>query len=301
MGLDSISVDSAKTGQLRLLGLVLTCALPLVLAGSAILVLFTLIFSNETFSQIPLIPLVSIFLIWTDRKRVLSRLSFNWVWGPVLVVSGLIAVTAAKLNLPQSSPNNRACLLAFGIVLTWMGAFALFCGARAFRAAIFPLLFLAFMIPIPEPVLSKTIYLLQTGSADVAEGLFKLGGVPYLRRDFIFVLPGVAIRVAEECSGIRSSLALLITTVLASRFFLRSTWRRFWLCVAVVPLAILKNGLRIATLSTLAVYVNPDFLQGRLHHQGGIVFFTIALLFMAVLLVLLQRSEKPRLAVAKGL
>ena len=113
-------------------------------------------------------------------------------------------------------------------------------------------------------------------------------------------MPGVTIQVAEECSGIRSTLALLITTTLAGYLFLQTSWRRWLLVLVVVPVAIVKNGLRIAGLSTLAVYVNPGFLTGPLHHRGGIVFFMIALLPMALLLIYLQRSERRQRALAKN-
>ena len=54
---------------------------------------------------------------------------------------------------------------------------------------------------------------------------------------------------------------------------------------------ILKNGIRIATLTLLAMYVDPGFLYGRLHHQGGVVFFLIGLLLLLPILLLLQKSE----------
>jgi exosortase len=125
----------------------------------------------------------------------------------------------------------------------------------------------------------------------MVEAFFRIAGVPYHREGFVFILPGISIRVAEECSGIHSTLALLITTVLASYIFLKKSWKRVVLCIAVVPIAIFKNGLRIATLSVLAIYVNPAFLYGNLHHRGGIVFFIIALLPMALLLNLLRRGD----------
>ena len=164
---------------------------------------------------------------------------------------------------------------------------------RAFRAASFPLLFLLFAVPIPEPILSHLISFLQKGSANVAEVFLNLAGVPYLRRDLVFDLPGISIRVAEECSGIRSTLALLITTTLASYIFLKTGWRRMLLILVVVPMALIKNGLRIAGLTLLSIYVNPGFLTGNLHRRGGIVFFMIALVPMAVLLILLERGERP--------
>jgi exosortase len=293
-------VATTKVSKLLGLGFLLVCVLPFVVAWDSTKVLFTLVIYNETFSQIPLIPVVSAFLIYGDRKRIFSEISFGWILGAALITPAVILLVVERLNLWHFDSANRAALLMFGAVFLWIGAFALFWGRHAFRAACFSLLFLLFAVPIPEPVLSKVIFLLQKGSSDAAEVFFRLGGVPYLRQGFVFQLPGVAIRVAEECSGIRSTLALLITTVLAGHLFLKSSWKKLLLCVVVVPLAILKNGLRIMTLSTLAIYVNPGFLHGDLHKHGGIVFFVIALVPLALLLMWLQRSESPSSAVATG-
>ena len=63
---------------------------------------------------------------------------------------------------------------------------------------------------------------------------------------------------------------------------------------ATVPLSIAKNALRIVTLSVLATRVDPGFLTGRLHHQGGIVFFMISLAVLVLLLWILRRAEERR-------
>jgi len=296
--MNSNPVASTSLSPIRILGFVLTCALPFVLVWDFIRVFVSLVLENDTFSQIPLIPLVSLFMIYNNRAIIFTQISRGWGLGAILIASGATCLVLARLNLWQLASMNQLSFFVFGIVLFWMGSFALFFGTQAFRAARFPLIFLVFTIPIPEPFLSKLILFLQTGSADAAEAIFRLTSVPYLRQGFDFTLPGVRIRVAEECSGIRSTLALLITTVLACHLFLRSSWKRLILCLVVVPIAMLKNGLRIFTLSTLAVYVNPGFLHGNLHKYGGIPFFTIALIPMAVLLIFLQKSDNPRPAMA---
>jgi len=56
---------------------------------------------------------------------------------------------------------------------------------------------------------------------------------------------------------------------------------------------VVKNGVRIATLTILAEYVDPGFLYGRLHHEGGVVFFLLGLVLLLPVLWLLQRGEKP--------
>ncbi len=280
----------------RIAGFAFVCLLPFAIAWGSTRLLANLIFENETFSQIPLIPLVSAFLIFENRKSVFSNVSFGWTMALALLAPGVILLTASDMNLWHLTATNPQSLFVFAVVCIWLGAFALFFGGSAFRVALFPLLFLLFMVPIPEPCLSKTIYLLQAGSAVFVEAFFAVAGIPYHRQQFVFDLPGISIRIAEECSGIRSTLALLITTVLASYIFLKTPWRRLVLCLAVIPIALFKNGLRIATLSILAVYVNPEFLYGNLHQRGGIVFFMIALIPMALLLKFLQKNETQNLA-----
>jgi exosortase len=111
----------------------------------------------------------------------------------------------------------------------------LFFGNRALRATSFPLLFLVFMISIPTRILGAPILWLQKGSAQAAAVLFKLFAIPVFQQGFDFTLPGVTIRMAEECNGIRSTLALLITAVVASHISLRTTWRKILFLPSCLP------------------------------------------------------------------
>jgi len=106
-----------------------------------------------------------------------------------------------------------------------------------------------------------------------------------------FHLAHVNIEVARECSGIRSSLALLILGILVAYFCLHTLWKQLVLVIAGLFIMILKNGVRIVTLTLLASYVDPGFLYGRLHREGGVVFFLLGLLLLAPLVWLLQRGE----------
>ena len=63
--------------------------------------------------------------------------------------------------------------------------------------------------------------------------------------------------------------------------------------LSVFPLAIIKNGIRIVTLTLLALYIDESFItNSKLHSEGGIIFFLIALTFLAPILWLLRKSEK---------
>jgi exosortase/archaeosortase family protein len=80
-------------------------------------------------------------------------------------------------------------------------------------------------------------------------------------------------------------------SLLAGHLFLRSAWTKAGLIMATLPLLIVKNGIRIVTLSLLSIYADPGFLTGSLHSRGGILFFLLALLLLVPLLRVLQRSE----------
>jgi exosortase/archaeosortase family protein len=86
---------------------------------------------------------------------------------------------------------------------------------------------------------------------------------------------------------------LLITCILAVHYFLRTPWKMLLFVALAIPLSIIKNGIRIVTLTLLSVYVNPNFMYGDLHRDGGFVFFLLALAMLWPVLVLLQRSEGP--------
>ena len=285
----------------QLISFAVLCLLPTVFAWGLLNGLLKLIFEDETYTHIPLIPLVSAYLIFTKRKSIFEKTSYAWKAGSAVILCGVACLLLARLDVWELIPANQDSLVVLGFVLAWMGAFVLLFGTTAFRAAAFPLLFLLFMVPVPQPLLSQAIFLLQEGSSKAAEWNYRLMGVPFFRQGFDFALPGVTIRVAEECSGIRSTLALLICTVLASHMFLRNSLNRILLCVVAIPIAIVKNGFRIASLSSLAAYVNPVFLTGPIHHKGGALFFLFALIPMALLLRFLQKSENKRLVNSKGL
>jgi exosortase len=268
----------------------LVCILPALFTRDLLKDLLALVWNDDAYSHIPFVLAVSAFFLVTDRKRIFAAPAGPRGMPAAIAIAGAAGMALAGVNPRQWSGSSQISLLALGFVLLWTGAFGIFFGENAMRAARFLLLFLWFAIPMPKAVLSEVIALLQRASADAVDVVFRLFHTPAARQGFEFALPGVTIRVAEECSGIRSTLALVMTAALAGHLWLRSFGRSLLLCLAIIPIAILKNALRIAVLSWLAVYVDMRFLTGSIHHQyGGMIFFVVGLLMMWAVLAALQR------------
>ena len=244
---------------------------------------------SEYYSHIALIPLVSIYLIYIKRKEIFAQVNYLFVVGiPVLLLGIALFLGGILWGAPLDN-NNYASLIAFSIVIFINGAFILLYGMQAYRAALFPLLFLIFIVPIPTALMDNIIYFLQVGSTELTNLLFLASGVPYIRDGFVFHLPNVSVQVAQQCSGIRSSMAIFIVAILAGYMFLKSYWKIIFLVICAVLIAMLKNGIRIVTLSLLGNYVDPRILSSSLHKEGGTPFFILGLLLLAPILFFLRR------------
>lgn len=254
----------------------------------AVLGVFHLSREDASASHLILIPLVTLALVYRDRRVIFSSVSFDLKWASSVFAAGVALLALAQLN---GGPGARLSTAMGGVVLLALAGFLAFYGRQPFRRALFPLAFLALTVPIPGIVLERAVTLLKRGSTEIVALLFNATGTAFHRQGYIFTLRDFVIEVADECSGIRSTIALTLTTLLAGHMFLRTSWKKAVLVLAVVPLTILKNGIRIVTLCLLAMYVDPGFLTGQLHHEGGIVFFLLALALLFPLFAALVKSD----------
>jgi len=255
--------------------------------------------SSDDASYLIVIPFISAFILFIERHKIFVAFSYDGALGGSLLVGAVCVGLVASLAGTASSfgPGLSGYILA--LVMLWIAGFTFLFGKAASKACYFPLLFVLLMVPLPQSLLDQVISFLQTGSAWITGAFFDLFGVPALREGFIFHLSGINIEVAKECSGIRSSMVLLILALVVAHFYLKNFWNKALFVICGLFIMILKNGIRIATLTLLAMYVNPSFLTGRLHRQGGIVFFLVGLLLLLPVLWLLQRTESRR-AVARA-
>jgi exosortase len=238
--------------------------------------------SDDRYSYIVLIPIISGGIMFWKRATIFRNPRVGLGWGVPALLVGLVLFVA-------SGASVGVAVLA--IVLMTAGAFLLCFGAQCAREALFPLMFLLLIIPVPASVLAAAVTGLQEGSAQTTAVLFHILGVPVVRHGMRFSLPGVDIEVAEQCSGIRSCTSLFIAGLLASYLLLHAAGTRILFSLLTIPIAIFKNGVRIVTLSWLGVYVDQGFLHGKLHQYGGLPVSVLALGILAPVVLALRRLE----------
>jgi exosortase C (VPDSG-CTERM-specific) len=245
---------------------------------------------NDLFSHILLMPAVCGYLVWQMRAQLPGPSSPLRALAIVPAALGL-AVLALRFTVEPLAPQDAMAANAFVYVAFVWAAALFFLGRETVKATVFPLALLLVMVPFPIAVEAAIETVLQHGSAECAYWMFRLSGMTLYRDGLVFHLPGISMEVAPQCSGIRSSLVLFITSLVGGYLFLRSPWRRTALAVFVLPLALMRNGFRVFVLGELSVHIGPHMLKSPIHHQGGPIFFALSLIPFMGMVWLLMRGE----------
>jgi len=246
-------------------------------------------------SYILLVPLISGYLLFLGRERLLTVYRSSAVGTVLLGAIGTAALVLAIAWHKSLNANDGLTLMVFAYVNALAAGGFLFFGSRWMRAAAFPISFLIFMVPLPDAMVSWLENASATASAEAAAMYFNLLGTPLVRHGRVFELPGVVLQVAHECSGIHSSLVLFITSLIAGQLFLKSWWGRIVMAAFVIPLGILRNGFRILIIGLLCVHIGPEMIHSRIHRHGGPIFFALSLIPLVLVLIWLRRRETKKL------
>jgi exosortase C (VPDSG-CTERM-specific) len=246
--------------------------------------------SEDLFSYILLIPFVSGFLISCCREDL--EMTHTPAAGKAAGIGVLAAGLLALSFLSNGSEIAILALRTLAFVFGWIAIAVWALGGRFMGVLVFPAGFLLLMTPLPPEMVVWIEHGLQHASAEVSAWLFPLANIPFYRTGLTFQLPNVSIQVAPECSGIRSSLVLFITSLAAGKLLLEKPWQRAMLTLLVIPLGIFRNAFRIVTLGWLCTHYGPEMIHSPIHHRGGPVFFAISLLPLLAMLVAFRMLGK---------
>jgi exosortase len=151
-------------------------------------------------------------------------------------------------------------------------------GMPALRRLAFPIALLFFVIPLPGFVLDFATTPLKTAVSAAVASILQVAGYPIERSGVVLDVGGHPMLVADACSGLNSIFSLAaLSLVYAHVTPPRSRTRMVALFLAIVPIAMVANIIRVTALVLLAYHFGEDVAQGFLHGFAGIVVFVVAL------------------------
>ena len=241
----------------------------------------------------PIILAVCLYLFWSLRHTVQDapvapRPAIAWP----LIGIGLVAYILGR--------SQDIILFELGSLLWILPALLLLQrGTAALKACWFPIFFMAFMIPLPSPVVDTLTLPMKTFVSWATEHILFALGYPISRNGVILYLGQYQLLVADACAGLHTLFSLEALGL----FYLHLTrheswWRNTLLAILIIPISLTANTIRVISLSLITFYFGDEAGQGFLHGFAGMVLFLSALVLIMSLDGLIQfalnRGEKRR-------
>ncbi|XLZ72524.1 exosortase B [Massilia sp. SR12] len=280
------------------LGATLRAALPdwlPVALGMAVLyiptfhALFTGLWTTEEQAHGPIILLLALWLMYRNWPLMHARADGQ----PSRAGWPLLALGLFAYILGRSQG-----IIAFEIasfILLLAAVLMLKCGRGALRAQWFAFFFMAFMVPLPGPLVGMLTMPMKMAVSWATEHLLFAAGYPIARSGVILQIGQYQLLVADACAGLQT----LLTLEALGLFYLNvvrhsSAFRNVALALLIIPISFSANVIRVITLSLVTFYLGDAAGQGFLHGFAGIVLFITALLLIIAVDAFLQWFVKWR-------
>jgi exosortase len=250
--------------------------------------LFSDWWNDPNYSHGFLVPVFSVFWVW-QQQVYLRTLPYHGSWyGFVLLLCGIGALVLGDIGAEDFLTRSSFILILAGLILFHLGT-------PVFRALLFPLGFLFFMVPLPAIIFNAIAFPLQGLAAHNATLILDTSGVPVLRDGNIIHLSEITLGVTEACSGIRSLVSLLALAVAWAWLTLAQPWARLVLIVSAIPITIIANAGRVVVTGLIGQWFGVKYAQGVFHSFSGWIIFLVAFVSLLGVHTLVSRSTTNRL------
>ncbi len=228
------------------------------------------------------LPLALLFL-WLRRDRLPHyHLEPSW-WGFLLIgLTAVLRVIGGRFYLPE--------LDSYSIPIWLAGVCWLLGGGRFLLWTLPSLLFLFFMVPLPATVETLLSRPLQALATTMSTWTLQSLGQPAIAEGTTILLGDNVLEVERACSGLRMFYGILALSV-ATTIITRARWSvALCLLVAVGPVAILANTLRITITGLLYEFVSGESARKFSHDLAGILMIALAIVFFLAVLWFVERT-----------
>jgi len=238
-----------------------------------------------------LIPIIAggLFLRQMSRTPPAKAEKVNRLPGILLVALGLIVGILGNLvNIPDITTYGGIMAIA-GLVLVLNGY------SRGMKYWV-PIVYLVFMLPLPNFIYWPLSIKLQMISSEIGVGLITLFGIPVFLEGNVIDLGVYKLQVAEACSGLRYLFPLTSFGFLFAVLYRGPVWHKIIIFLSAAPITVLMNSVRIGIIGILVDSYGIEQAEGFLHSfEGWIIFIAcIAVLYLeAWVLQRLVANPKP--------
>jgi len=277
----SLSQNLRKSRSWLVWSAILTALLAL-LYGRILKDLLWQSWDDPNYSYGLLVPVFSAYILWREREKLATSERKPSNFGLLAMLGALVLLFGGTLGAELFTSRVSLIILLAGMVL-------FLAGWELLRVLSFPLAFLLLMIPIPAIIFNQITFPLQLLSSRLATLGLVLTRVPVLRQGNILVFRNYSLEVAEACSGIRSLMSLITLSIAYGYLAESRRWVRYTLAIAMVPVAIFTNALRVMGAGVLTYYFGPRAAEGFFHQFSGWLIFLCAVVLMVACHGVLKR------------
>ncbi len=233
---------------------------------------------KEEFSHGFFIPIISMFLIW-QKSDVLRTIEFAGSWmGVATIIVGIVLYGFGELS-------SLYTIIQYGFIVTITGIVLSLTGREGFKVIWVPIVFLVFMIPLPNFLLFNLSLKLQLISSALGVQLIRLCDISVYLEGNIIDLGSYKLQVVEACSGLRYLFPFMSLSFLFAYLFKGVFWKKVVIFLSSVPITIFMNSFRIGIIGVLVENFGQGAAEGFIHDFEGWAIFMVCM----VLLVLEMR------------
>lgn len=249
--------------------------------------LYTLRWQMIDYTHAYFILPVSLWLAWRKREVLIPAASSN----PSVTFGGLFLLVFGLLVYLFGWRLDYLLISTFSMIPVLFGLVLYFYGQRAAKTLLFPILYLLLLVPPPLGILDSITLPMRYGVTLGADIFLKFFDIPVTRDGLLLSIGGNQIYMGAPCSGLRSLVTMLALGLVYAYLIPLSFKNKVTLVLAIIPLALLGNLIRIATTCLAVFYLGPQIAEGPVHFLSGLVIFVIMLACFVALEKRLEENE----------
>lgn len=233
--------------------------------------------AREEYSHGYMIPVVASFLIYQRLNQMPAMSQRGSWWGPALLALALAIFVLGELSAIYTLIQYGFLTAVFALVVSTFGT-------RGFRHIWVALIYLIFMIPLPNFIYFNLSSQLQLLSSQIGVAFIRLFDISVFLEGNVIDLGVMQLQVVEACSGLRYLFPLMSFGFLIGVIYRAPFWQRALIFLSTIPITVMMNSLRIGFIGVTVDRWGIHMAEGFLHDfEGWIVFMgCVGILFLEI-------------------